>query len=732
MTYLAQWLPWIGVAAAMVVAWVGTTYFWLRLSKVPAPAALAASPALTTTVILLLSFGYEEAGWFWSGARVLPALALIGGIGAALFFLKPQRISPARGRYDMRFLTPSFAVAATVGWILAILPTILVAPPNNPPQQWDPSFHLNGVWGMTQLGIGAPGAGLSHNYGGTSPETYPIGWHSFTALFATGPTTVQAANASSLALMAIWIIGAAVYTYTLYPSRMATTAAAVVAGVMPSMPGDALTAYSQWPNAMSVAFLPGGATLMILLGRSALASSGVHTRKGLPGALRVVASKVTGGRPLRGSWKHTGILVVLVVLTTIGGVVAHQVYAFNLVFLLIPAVAAGWLRILWWSAKRKKWGLFAGTFVGGVLAIMVFTWAQMRPEMDSLRSYPRSGVSVYAGLSQALVPNPPWGLTIGLIMFNTVFVILMIAGFVRIIGSRVVNRRSAANAQARWPHDVIGNPPATTPSTRWERWFEWEKVPRPLLWPLWSYLIYAIITFFAYGPDWTIRTWVVGPWFNDGRRIMEPASLALIPIMAVGFALLAQWAVRLWNYLEGTNTVAARRIIPVCLGGLLLAGSAFGAIDARVWAARSVLDATALGKSGMADQEMLDMMRELPELLPEDALVLGDPKAGVMYSQVIGQRWVYFPQLSLLNADRATQDVIVDRFADLTWDPEVCDAIIKAGITHYISAPDGAYYGVPRSDRVPGLYNVDTSVGFELVAEGGSARLYKITACETE
>ncbi len=730
--YLAQWLPWIGVAAAMLTVWTGTTYFWLRLAKVPGPAAFSASPALTTTVILILSIVYEKAGWFWSGARVLPALALIGGIGAAIYVLAPQRANPARGRYRMRFLTPSFALAAMVGWALAALPTILVAPPGNPPQQWDPSFHLNGVWGMTQLGIGAPGAGLAHNYGGSAPETYPIGWHSFTALFATGPTTVQTANASSLALMAVWVVGAAVYTYTLYPSRTAATAAAVIAGLMPSMPADALTAYSQWPNAMSVALLPGGATLMILLGRSVLSSAGVHTRKGLPGALRLIVSEVTGGRPLRGSWKHTGVLALLVVLTTIGGVVAHQVYAFNLVFLLIPAVAAGWLRTLWWSAKRSKWWLFVGTLVGGVLAILVFTWAEKRPELESLRSYPRRGVNVSTGLSQALIPNPPWGLSIGLIMFNTVFVVLLIAGFLRIIGSRIENRRSATNRAAHWPEHSrsarVGGPRITL----WNQWSGWEDAPRPLLWPLWSYLIYATITFFAYGPDWAIRVWVVGPWFNDGRRIMEPASLALIPIMAVGFSLFAQWATGLWQVTVGRHNEAARRVIPTCLGGLFLVGSAFGAIDARVYAARSVLDATALGKSGMADQEMLELMRELPDLLPEDALVLGDPKAGAMYSQVIGQRWAYFPQLSLLNADRETQEVIVDRFANLAWDPEVCDAIRKAGITHYISAPDGAYYGVPRSDRMPGLYDVDTSVGFELVAEGGKARLYKITACETE
>lgn len=704
MTYLLQWLPWVGLAAAMVVVWVGSTYFWVRLAKVPAPAAFAVSPAVTSTVILILSIAYERAGWFWSGARVLPVLALIAIAGAVIFFSNPSRVNPARGRYRMRFLTLPFALATLVGWVLAALPTMVVAPPSNPPQQWDPSFHLNGVWGITQVGVGAPGAGLAHNYGWTDPSGYPIGWHSFTSLFATGPTTVQTANASSLALMLVWIVGAAVYTCTLYPSKTAATAAAVIAGTLPSMPGDALTAYSQWPNAMSVALLPGGATVMILLGRSALSAMGVLTRKGLPGSLRLTASRLSGGKALKGSWGHTSLLFLIVLVSTLGGIMGHQVYAFNLVFLLIPAVVAGWLRIMWWGARRRKWGVEALGVIVAALAITLFVWAQMRPEVASLRSYPRGGVNLATGISQALIPNPPWGLTLGLAMFNTVFAVLMIAGLLRILTIRISGGR----------------------------WLTWGKIPRPLLWPIWSYLTFAALIFFAYGPDWAVRTWIVGPWFNDGRRVMEPASLAMIPLLAVGFTLLSHWLLKGWKRVVGHHNRQAQKVLPACLGALLLTASGFGGLDARIIAARSVLDASHLGRSGMADQEMLDLMRELPDLIPADALVLGDPKAGVMYAQVIGQRWAYFPQLSLMSDADTTQDIITDRFGNLAWDPEVCDAIRETGITHFVSVPDGAYYGVPRSDRMPGLYNVDTTVGFELVARGGSASLYEITACETE
>ena len=53
----------------------------------------------------------------------------------------------------------------------------------------------------------------------------------------------------------------------------------------------------------------------------------------------------------------------------------------------------------------------------------------------------------------------------------------------------------------------------------------------------------------------------------------------------------------------------------------------------------------------------------------------------------------------------------------------------KLGITHFYEEEDGAYYNFMRSTRNPGLYGVDTSSGFELVDAGGTAKLWKITAC---
>ena len=97
MTQFLAWLPWIGLAAAMVAVWVGTSYFWLRLARVPAAAAFAAAPAATAGLILPISILYETLGWFWSGARVFPVLVVIGAVGAGFFLTRSRVISV---RYD--------------------------------------------------------------------------------------------------------------------------------------------------------------------------------------------------------------------------------------------------------------------------------------------------------------------------------------------------------------------------------------------------------------------------------------------------------------------------------------------------------------------------------------------------------------------------------------------------------------------------------------------------------
>ena len=131
----------------------------------------------------------------------------------------------------------------------------------------------------------------------------------------------------------------------------------------------------------------------------------------------------------------------------------------------------------------------------------------------------------------------------------------------------------------------------------------------------------------------------------------------------------------------------------------------------------------------MATTGELAMLRRMKYTTAPNALILGDPIAGSAYSEILGGRKAVFPQLSTVNADSASQKVLTQHFHDIATDPEVCEVVRRLGITHFYEEEDGAYYNFMRSARNPGLYGVDTSTGFELVDAGGTAKLWKITAC---
>lgn len=682
-----EWIKVVPLVAAMAVFAVWPSYFWLRATRLPSFVAGVLAPAATVFFLIPLGIAYNRLGIFWSGARVLPALALIGLCGFLIYWkLRPVEVARNQSRAGLLNVESSipwgrlFWIAVLVGWIVAVLPMVVAAPPNNPIQQWDPSFHMNGVWGINQLGKGNFGEGLAHNYVGATTTNYPLGWHIFTALFSTPATVVPTANAMTMALMLLWVVGAAAYTRMLFPSRVAWVAAPILAGGMLSMPADGLGAYSQWPNAAALALLPGLACILILLGRK------LHVRWEAGG-------KRTN---LSASWRQLLNWAIIWACSLVGTILVHPSAAFNLLVLLLPAVIGGGIRLWVIDARRKFW---VGTVLWPVLAIvgvLVLRVILYSEAVLSMGDYPRAGVSWKVALGNFLTPSPPYSIVYGLIAWLTVIAVLMLIGVLAIALSGHSSLRGS----------------------RWE--FSRARLPA---WPIWSFLTFSFLVLLAYGSNSALREVLVAPWFLDARRIMEPQNLAMVPLAALGFA----WLVR-----QIANAHSRRTTIAVGTGlmAVLLAVTAGGAFDARLAAARSVYDPTQLGKPGMATAGELEMLRTLDDILPPDARVLGDPQNGAVYVSMIGQRWGFFQQLTLSATPGQNEKLFVSAFNQIHENPAVCKALKEEGITHFYEDADGKYYNKLRSDRTPGLYNVDTSTGFELVAQGDTARVYRITACD--
>ncbi|WP_026429828.1 DUF6541 family protein [Schaalia georgiae] len=775
---IGQWWFLAPTFALMLVALVLPGVFWTRAGTRSALVAVGAAPAFTFGVVTVLSVLYSRASIRWEAATVLPVLGMCALLGALTWFgLHVRRASGGAWRPGMPLAeaigtrVPLGAVqravrgatwgAVALGFALAALPMLAGADPADPVQQWDSTFHMNGVHAILLGGDASPFGGLHELYGGREVY-YPTGWHAFVALFATPQTVVPASNVSSLALMAVWVTGAAALVSVLTSSRTAVLAAPVVAGLMPNMPADALTMYNQWPNATGTALLPGLMGLAVLVGRR-------------------FADDWRSRPPGRALARRAGQTVFLMV-GALGLIGAHPSAVFSLLALLAaPLMAAlvGLARSCDWQGVRGRaagiaWSLVAAAVVVVPLVVLA------SPKIRAMGKYPRQGVSWSEGLAHMFVPFPPFAQTMGMTWWTIVQFVFLVAGLVVVAG---LARLAVPGREDTVPASPGGG--------------------RMPVWPFASYLVAGCLTALAYSPSSQLRMFLLAPWYMDSRRIMGLQSLMVSVLIAVGFAWiaeLARGAVARFSsqaadsgadqdgraLAEGRPSASAapqggapaglpapapdsapavggaptglpastlagadqdgdgsadedeeaallaglpRWTVAAVLAVAALVVSGFGAFDARAWAVDYVYDSDHLGKPGMATTGELAMLRRMRSTTPEDALVVGDPIAGEAYVELLGGRKAVFPQLSAVNQDGDSQNVLTKHFNEIHTNPQVCEVVRKLGITHYYQEQDGQYYNFARSSRFPGLYNVDTSTGFELIDRGDAAVLYRITAC---
>lgn len=755
---LGQWWALAPMIVEMMVAATLPAVFWVRARVRSSVLSLAVAPAITFAFITALSILFDKAGISWQREHVLPVLGILTVLGAlVLLFAKVREASGGRlprggivaalgprkplGEAQSRVRASTWAMIL-LGSLLAALPMLLHANPGLPPQQWDSTFHLNGVWSILRSGSASPFGGLSDLYGGRE-VFYPTTWHAFTSLFATPPTVIRAANAGSIVLMIIWVVGATALTSVITRRRGAILAAPVLAGLLLDMPADNLTMYNQWPNAMGLAAVPGVAALAVILGRRIAADSPEGVRALLPHL-------------------HLGGLLLL---GAAGASSAHPSSAFVLAALLIPAFLAGSAALVRRAAAARSWGAAAGLVLVAALVTALPFLVLTTDKIRQMGDYPRAGYTWAYAFSHMFTPAPPFTQTTAMSVMTVLQAGLMVLGIALLAGitapplrdaDPLADRAGAENpaedasappeADPR-PPDVAADAPENAPgasalptgggpspaASAREPARAPGEAPRSRaglileepLWPIASYLVFCLLTMLAYAPLGEVRTFLLAPWYLDARRIMGAHGLAMVPLMAIGFDLLASWA----RGLLGTSPRTPRWKVDAALGLVLLLLSGIGALDARLAATDYVYDPERLGKPGMADTAELAMIRRMRLLIPGDSLVLGDPIAGAAYTEVIGQHDAVFPQLTMTNGQERWQQVLAHRFKEIHSDPEVCEVVRELGITHFYEDEDGWYYDFTRSSRSPGLYGVDTSTGFELVDQGGSAKLYRITAC---
>ena len=633
---------------------------------------VGAAPAVSASVLGVTGIVADKVGLGWGLGTYALGSATLLGVGAALGWWRRrtgatwrETLGAPLSRSQTGGLVLAWAVAAT------LTVTALRSGMGSPAallQSWDSVFHLNGVQAVRELGNASSIGGLNSLSGSRAPVVYyPSVWHALVAL-APGAVPV-AANASTLVMAAlVWPLGLAALARAACPRLpLVSLAAPVVGASFLAFPTVLLTTSGQWPNSLSVAVLPGALALATLVLRS---------------------------------WHDSRLGGLLVVLPALAGVVlVHASGAFALVVFLVPLVlargAAGALAL--WRAGHRWWVVGGGAAAAGAVVLVVQVLSGSTVLRNTL-AYRRAATgTVGDGLRDGMLDVP----ALSTVEPSTAVLVLVLLGCLA-----AVVRREAG-------------------------------------WLVVAWAVTVGLVGLATGPENDLR-WLTGFWYKSAPRVA-----ALVPVAAsVLGALGAVWVGHLAQ--RGARWVLVRRSVggrhesawrsPVLPGVLAvsvpvaLLGVAWGATDGfrhddRVFRTAQAYDPGLIRYGAMVDADEVRLLESLGDLLPDDAVLLGDPFNGAAFAYAVSDVEVVFPQLGAAFAD-PDQQYFELHFRDIHTDPQVCEYVRERGVTHFYADEPGWVEGTDLAARWPGLYGVDVSEGFELVARGGSAAVYRITACD--
>ncbi|MCM3661059.1 hypothetical protein M3148_08650 [Georgenia satyanarayanai] len=664
------WVEIVPTAALLLAVLLVPGWLSVRGLGVGGLLAVAAAPAVTAGALGVLSVLYGLAGLRWSLVTVLPGLGLacLVALACGRALLPPPRAPRARRRAGGG-AGGLVAVGVLAGVAIATSAFAqALGAPDTVPQMHDSLFHLNGAELAARTGEVTPLGAMGGLYGdGRGGGFYPTVWHSVVVLGAVVGGVVPATNALVVVGVVLpWMLGVAALAHVAAPRRPLVAALApVVAASAVVFPGVAVMFKGMYPFGLSVALTP--ATL-------ALAAALLPT---LRPEGEAVALDALRGRARLAPW-------LALAMAAAGVILAHSSGLAALGFLAAPAVVTACWRL--GSSQREAGRALLGwaTALAPVAALVLLVAAVFTvPKLRAMAGYASPEGSPLAALGHVLVGSTPQQ-TAGALGVA----VLTLVGLV----------------------------------TAWRR----------ARWLAWSWLVALLLFVAAAGPDGPLRT-LTGFWYKSADRL---ESL----LVTVGAVLGAWGALALGRGLRMLLPDArrGRRRAPgpgsalagvVAIALVVLAVAVPGTADEQRATTAAAYQPDVMVHPAWATPEELDFIEGLGDVLPEDAVVVGDPMNGAAFVQVLTGRRAYIPVLgeSALSAD---QRYLQENFHDLTTDPEVCRILREHGVEYYYEDAPMPYGAVGLVGMRPGFYGVDVMTGLELVASSGTAAVYRIEACD--
>lgn len=242
--------------------------------------------------------------------------------------------------------------------------------------------------------------------------------------------------------------------------------------------------------------------------------------------------------------------------------------------------------------------------------------------------------------------------------------------------------------------------------------------------------LYLVVSSFNLGE---FRTLITGVWYNDSYRLAAILPVSALPLAAVGFGFL--WdkvselapkqpiIARIRQAVKpqtGTVLGAAAGVLAIVL--LTIGMQGFTMTYQISSAAGNYRESP---KAPLVSTDELTLINKLGVLVPPNDVIATSPWTGASMAFALGDRFT----TSKHTFDTTSPDIqiINDYLRDAETNPEVCPAVKRTGVRF---ALDFGTQEVHNGRHLyPGLDDLADSPAFELVAQVGDAKLFKLNAC---
>ena len=225
-----------------------------------------------------------------------------------------------------------------------------------------------------------------------------------------------------------------------------------------------------------------------------------------------------------------------------------------------------------------------------------------------------------------------------------------------------------------------------------------------------------------------LRRWLLGAWYADPYRIAAAGATVVVPLAAIGLAVIATWAARSISARRGVRAErfgAAWAIVAVAgLGVVTL-------LTAPMIQMRAVTQGTVDAESRYITEDYLSpderaLLERLDDHVGEGERVIGNPSTGMGFGYMLSGVDVY-PRTWAAPRTEPWRVIEAD-LRDAGSEPAVCDALDVYGSPRYV-LDFGLGEETPGRYELPGMTGFAGRSGFELVDAQGEASLWRITAC---